>query len=75
MNKEKDDLRKMAEDMILSDNDISSEDKLEMLDEDLNDDILSEDWGFVEDLQCDGSDIEFGNSTLEETDDPGIAGW
>ena len=75
MDKKKSDLREMAESMILADDGIPTDEKLEMLDEDLNDDILAEDWEFVEDLQSDGGDLDLSNSTLNETDDPGISGW
>ena len=75
MKEARDDLRKVAENMILQDNDISVDDKMEMLDEDLNEDIMSDDWGFVDNLKSEGSDIELDGDNDELNDDPGIDSW
>ena len=75
MKKQQDDLRKIAENMILQDDDISTDDKVEMLDDDLNEDILSDDWGFVNNLQSDMNDIDVDEDVEVKENDSGIDNW
>ena len=75
MKKQEDDLRKMAENMILQDEDISTDDKVEMLDDDLNEDILADDWEFVDNLQSDMNDIDVDEDIETKENDSGIDNW
>ena len=75
MNKEKKELKRLAEDMILTDEQITDSDKLLLIDEELNDDILIGDCGFVDNLKNEGCDIDLCEPNDVGVDDPGIVGW